>query len=154
MLKLNFAISFLLFSVMAHSLTMAQRAEFNDQYLQTILAASKDKQSAGLIYAWSPRMPLSILGVEELSKIAKTLQLPLYVVLDPAAIETEVLSASADNTLLSNSPKMVSNVLASMSMKIHYPSLVIYKNGLLLTPSRPGYDEPERLEEFIIRRLK
>lgn len=129
-------------------------SEFTDRDLDSILRSEDTQNTAGLIYAWSPRMPLSILGADEIAIIAKKLNLPLYIVVDPSATEQEIRNSVGNNSLLKNSAALRSEKLISMSMKIHYPSLVMYRNGNLLTPSRPGYDEPERLEAYIIRRLK
>jgi hypothetical protein len=130
------------------------RASFLDTNLMELLKTSGQKGEGGLIYIWSPRMPLSILGVEELTVVARKLKLPLTVVVDPTSIETEIARASKENYILKNSFRMDSAVLTSMNIKIHYPSLVIYKNGQLLSPSRPGYDEPDRVEDYLVRRLK
>ncbi|MBL7543159.1 MAG: hypothetical protein JNL11_05050 [Bdellovibrionaceae bacterium] len=145
-----------IFLLGAFSIAYAHAAggEFSDLHLQHILETSRLQNTAGLIYAWSPRMPLSILGAEELSVLAAKLNLPLHIVLDPTALEDDVLATAKNNFFLEHSPKLDSSILIAMNMKIHYPSLILYKNGQLLNPSRPGYDEPERLENYVIQRLK
>lgn len=148
----SISILFLAFNCGAQSTTV--RPLFKDTQLKELLANSQEKSLNRLIYVWSPRMPLSILGVEELSQIAYKFSLPLTVLVDPAAVESEIISSARGNPLLKNSSRLDSATLVSMSMSIHYPSLVLIKNGKLLRPSRPGYDEPERVEDYLMRRLK
>ncbi len=154
MLKHVLTLSIIFTWIFSQAQITAVRGEFTDQNLLKLLDNSGSKKASGVIYSWSPKMPLSELGVEELAEIATRLKIPLTIVLDPNVPEAEVLAASKGNLLLKDSLKLKSATLTAMSMKIHYPSLVIYKNGQLLSPSRPGYDEPERVEEYLIRRLK
>ena len=115
---------------------------------------SEVKQSAGLIYAWSPRMNISIRGALEIFEIAQKLNLELIFVLDPAAVDEEVRQVVEKYPVLHNTFKLQSDTLIAMSMKIHYPSLILYQNGKILPISRPGYDEPERAIDYLLRRLQ
>lgn len=132
----------------------AHANSFTDKHLRVLLAQSEIKQSSGLIYIWSPRMNLSILGAHEIQVVAHKLNLEVTFVLDPAAVSEEVKEVVTQYPLLQQTPKLESETLIGMNMKIHFPSLIIYQNGKLLSISRPGYDEPERVEEYLTRRLQ
>ena len=127
---------------------------FSDESLQSLLAHSAENKTSGVIYSWSPRMPLSIRGVYELRTIAQKMGLEMQLVLDPSAVENEIQQSIAEFPLLAGTPRLKSSKLVAMSMMIHYPSLIIYKNGHLYPISRPGYDEPERVELYLKRVLK
>ena len=55
--------------------------EFSDAYLRKLVRENK----AGLIYAWSPHMPLSVDFMKYAQRAAAKLGLKFFLVLDPAA---------------------------------------------------------------------
>ena len=129
-----------------------ERARFSDQSLQDILTYSEFHQSAGLIYTWSPRMSLSTRGVSEIVRLARDLQLDITVLVDPNLPDEESLSAT-ENLWLGHSMKAESPALVRLGISLHYPNLIIYKNGKI-DSIRPGYDEPARVRDYILRRLQ
>lgn len=137
----------------ASSIAFSQeRAGFTDQSLQDILTYSDFHQSAGLMYTWSPRMTLSIRGVSEITSLARELNLDITVLVDPNLPDEETLSAT-ENLWLGHSLKAESKILDRLGITIHYPNLIIYKNGKI-DSIRPGYDEPVRVRDYILRRLR
>ncbi len=135
-------------------LNVAQAREaFTDDSLKALLADSANRKVSGVIYTWSPRMNLSILGTVELAAIARQLQLDMTVLVDPAVTAPEI-EFYKNVPELQNSYWLSSMYLYKIGITQHYPALVVYKNGKILAPLRPGYDEPARVREYLIRRLQ
>ncbi len=107
---------------------------FNDELLKKILNKSKKNQSKGIIYAWSENMPLSKIGLKEVTKVAKELNFQLVDIRE--------------------SKKQNKNSISSFELKArglgdHFPSLLVFKNGKLVSDVRPGYDNPKRLRKYL-----
>jgi hypothetical protein len=90
---------------------------FTDEDLKYVL----EKNDQGIIYLWSPFMPLSILGREEIIDVAKKMDIGLTLVVDPLAIETQTPD-----------PLMKSRALMVHGVLDHYPAVSIYSDGKLL----------------------
>jgi hypothetical protein len=143
-----------LFLILSFALISASSgAEFTDQDLQELLKKSADQQTSGIIWIWSPRMILSYRGYEELRPISLLLQLDVTYLVDPYVSEDDINQTAYNQDLLL-SKKMHSNVLSQIGGLIHYPVLIIYQNGQIQLPSRPGYDEPWRLYDYLAKRLR
>jgi hypothetical protein len=111
--------------------TQAFAHQFNDQRLEKHLK----RHPQGMIYIWSPYMPLSVKGLAEAKAVAKKNNLSFLSLLDPYA----------------HRPKL--NVLASekiinLQVLNHFPSVVFHKNGRLLKNVLQGYEVPEGLEIY------
>lgn len=117
---------------------------FTDESLKKLLNRSKKNKTSGLIYAWSPSMTLSIRGAQEAVQVAKELGLELTVIHDSRASQEEVSQAKIKNT-----EKLQSFELVRRNMEIHFPSVILYKNGDIINYARPGYDVPDRLKSYI-----
>ena len=129
------------------------RPQFTDQDLEQLLKNSFENKTSGIIWIWSPRMILSYKGYQELRPISILLQLDVTYLVDPFVTETEIINTSISQELF-NSKTMNSKVLSNLGGLIHYPVLIIYENGQIKLPSRPGYDEPWRLYDYLARRLR
>lgn len=125
---------------------------FQDDNLEQLLKLSELNQTSGVIWVWSPRMNLSIYGLSELKPIAALLDLELTVLVDPHHPEMSIYDPQYAS-LFSESLVMRSKTLEKYGALLHFPVLIVYKNGKLLLPNRPGYDEPERLYRYLVRRL-
>lgn len=131
----------------------AARPYFKDEDLMQILAYSKEFKTAGLLYTWSPRMSLSSLGALEIQQVAHDLKLHLTILVDPNSTDYEI-TTSAQDAVTANSAYLGSAILSYKSVYLHYPGLLIYKNGKFRGALRPGYDEPNRIKSYILRRLQ
>ena len=138
--------------VLSFSLSAHAFSHFNDESLAQLLKNSELNQKSGVIWVWSPRMNLSIFGLSELKPIAALLDLELTVLVDPNHPELVVYNTDYA-PLMSQSLVMSSKILESQGALLHFPVLIIYKNGKILSPNRPGYDEPGRLYRYLARRL-
>jgi|CXWL01.1.fsa_nt_gi hypothetical protein len=103
---------------------------FTDSDLRELVAGKK----AGLVYAWSPNMPLSEDSVRDIAEAAKSMGLELTYVADPnvdAAFVERV--AKRDGLDIIEPKQMHSLELAMLGMHMHYPSTLVYSNGRILT---------------------
>jgi hypothetical protein len=146
-----YVLIFLLLSAFSQSSLGFSR--FDDNSLNQLLAHSAANQTSGVIWVWSPRMNISSFGMTELKPIAALLDLEVTVLVDPFLSEEEVYKNKYINLLI-NSQVLDSQELIRRGALVHFPVLFVYKNGQLLTPSRPGYDEPGRLYEYLSRRAR
>lgn len=130
--------------------SQAQRL-FTDKDLQLLL----NKGSAGVIYIWSPHMPLSISGIREISALAKRLKIDLSILMDPNASQDSAVRSVKQNHLVSSSTvKLAASELIQRNSIYHFPSYVFFKDHKILGDSRLGYDEPKRLEQVVREKLK
>lgn len=125
---------------------------FTDFNLQKILDASATSGKAHVIYVWSPRMNLSLKGVKEISSYAETKKIDLTVIADPMANPDEVRQIVMRNRWPSKYEyKLDSDILKQHNATIHFPALLIVKDGKIAAPVRPGYDTPDRLDKFLVK---
>ena len=117
-------------------LAFAQANGFNDEDLSILL----EKQQAGIIYVWSPFMPLSIIGREEIIDISHNLGVP-----------AKLLVGYPEGQNISDD-EVTSESLLTMGVFDHFPALLVYVNGKLLKTIIHGYEAPESLE-FMIKKL-
>lgn len=91
-------------------------AQVTDRSLNKFM---QDNQK-GIIYVWSPYMPLSVLGRQEIIQIAKDLNLPVLLTIDPSArgIQTE-------------DQKLESRILMRSGVLDHFPATLLFENGKL-----------------------
>src|SRR5262245_58989524 len=90
---------------------------------------------AGMIYLWSPGMPLSIRGLEEARAAAKILGIAFTaVVADATPAEMHGVDASIARS-------MSAIDLVYRNATIHYPSITFYQHGALLGSAIPGYKQ-------------
>ena len=81
------------------------------------------KEGKGLIYLWSPQMPLSQKGIGEIKKVAAKYGYKLIIVLDPLAknLKPEMLTY--------DSLRLDSFELKMRNAYMHFPSLLGFENG-------------------------
>jgi hypothetical protein len=104
---------------------------FTDDDLRALVRAN----AAGMIYVWSPGMPLSIRGLEEARAAAKALGVAFTaVVADATPAELRGVDASIGRS-------MSALDLVYRNATIHYPSITFYQHGALLGSAIPGYKQ-------------
>jgi hypothetical protein len=126
------------------------RSEFQDKDLDKLLSISKKTHKKGLIYIWSPHMPLSLRGVHEAKKITKSKGIELTVVLDPyASADLAAKVATRESFPKAYLRPLESRVLLEKNMTLHFPSVIPYRDGTLARDMRGGYDNPKRLASYL-----
>lgn len=98
------------------------------------------KNKNGLIYTWSPAMPFSVNGLEEVQKLSKQENLKLLVVLDPLANSQQAKKIiEIKKWPAEYLHKSISTDLKFRNLYNHYPSVVFFKNGEIKDTLIPGY---------------
>lgn len=109
---------------------------FSDQDMMKLLKSKKQ----GFIYVWSPRMVYSVQEMKRYQKVAADLHIEFVPVLDPQVPSSEALAAL--KTLSPELPKERRLASQDISIKrmdsvelymrdttLHFPSLIVFKNG-------------------------
>lgn len=113
----------------------------------------KEHQS-GVVYSWSPHMPLSVSGYEEIESATKSLGLTLVAVLsdhtnDDFAVEQSELSGIPATALQRNR----SVELIMRDLQVHAPAILIFADGKFVSPTLPGFRHARDYETLISRFL-
>lgn len=91
----------------------------------------------GMIYVWSPGMPLSILGIAEAKAAADSLGVAFTAVVADAH-DADLRSLGVDSAYQQT---LNSLELVYRDATIHYPSVIFYRAGALLGSAIPGYKQ-------------
>lgn len=102
-----------------------------DARLDSIVRTNK----RGMVYVWSPRMPLSIIGLEQARQAAAQLKVAFTaIVAETNDEELRTISVSREFTT-----RMESLELVYRNANIHYPSALFYDEGRIVDGAFPGY---------------
>lgn len=127
-----------------------KEAAFTDWDLAELLDHSFEKKQAGLIYVWSPHMNLSVKGYHEAEKVAQDKHIDFTPMLDPnAAMDMAKKVAHANHIPDVALRRFAADSLYHRNMIEHYPSFVVYRNGVIPGNARMGYDVPQALSNFV-----
>jgi hypothetical protein len=112
----------------------------NGEYLTDAdLKAELSKAGQALIYAWSPNMPLSVIGFPQAQEIAKNLRIKFIPVMDPETDEAYAKKIVSEKHLPESALRRSSSVeLGARQMGLHYPSTLVYSKGKF-SRLYPGY---------------
>ncbi|MGZ3725461.1 MAG: hypothetical protein ACXWQQ_06660 [Pseudobdellovibrio sp.] len=124
---------------MIRSAPVKLTGKFNDQELFKLLGKNKN----GLIYVWSPYMPLSVDAIENIQAAADMNHLPLTILLDGKAGLKDA-KAWADKKSFIKPEYMTqvsSNEMFDRSMQVHYPILFYYNDQFLSNRTYIGHKE-------------
>jgi hypothetical protein len=109
---------------------------FTDAELARTLKAS---QGGGVIYSWSPFMDHSVRGIKTIREVAQKNNLALTIVLDPNVKEADALKALKKEGITGvKLTKMHSFEMRKRNTLMHFPNIVMYKNGRMVGPMVPG----------------
>jgi len=140
----------------AQEKSCADAGSFDDRDLKTLLRQSKKHRTLGVIYSWSPHMVLSFEGIKELKEIAAHRKIETTILLEPFADarDVEVVATHPDHGITpSDCRRINSRKLWAAGIGIHYPTYIFYRHGKILMPRFPGYEAPEKLDQFIINKF-
>jgi hypothetical protein len=101
--------------------TITKGAGFSDGDLATLLKGNK-----GLIYVWSPRMPLSVRGVKDFAKAAASFGLPVTFLLDPFTSARDEEIAKREGFPVQ---RLRSFDLMYRGALLHFPGFFYYSQG-------------------------
>ena len=119
---------------------------FADKDLKAALKAHKQ----GLIYVWSPHMPLSVEGLQEIKDAAKKLNMHLTILQDGKANPQGTAKwVKTKRVLASETTPVASRELYARQVQLHYPVLFIYKDGFLSNRTIVGHKKADTFEKWI-----
>lgn len=107
-----------------------------------VLAALLRKHRRGILYAWSPHMPVSFYGLPRIASAANTLGMKVFFVMDPHADEAEArLEATKHGLPASALTRMESFELFERGLPNHFPSILVFDRGRIVGNPIPGVKE-------------
>jgi hypothetical protein len=121
-----------------------------DHDVESILRSN----DAGVFYAWSPHMPLSVDGWEEIRSAAEALGIAVTPVLSSHAN----IGYARDRALRIDMPAsgFALNQSVELNMRdlnVHAPAILVYSRGRFASPVIPGFRYTEDYEAVISRYL-
>jgi hypothetical protein len=127
------------------------RKSFSDDHLRLIVQKAK----RGIVYAWSPSMPLSFQGAKDIVKVGEKLGLQVFFALDPHAEEETARRSliSIPGADLEALRRIESYELFYRGVGVHYPAIIVFENGKIKGQSIPGVKRPDVYEELVKREL-
>lgn len=97
------------------------------------------RSGRGVIYVWSPHMPLSLDAVAPLSAAARALDLAVTLLLDPATDPAFAARVAADRGLPAAALRVADSVdLQFRDVLVHAPAAIAYAGGQLVGSAYPG----------------
>ncbi len=126
--------------------SLAQEKKFTDIELKKILRTQK----SGLIYVWSPGMPLSEKGLVEAEKLCAQNKINFVALSDPQS-NLFIKDASTYDDLRKQSlaHPMASMQLQELGTLDHFPAMIFFKDGKIVKPILHGYESIEGMKIFL-----
>ncbi len=119
--------------------THPERAGFTDKNI----AAFIRKNKTGVIYVWSPRMDLSVKGIQEIQKAAREKKLPVLVLMDKDVPAHE--KVKLEKKLGSSVTTTVDSFELNMRhVQMHFPAVLVFKNQKIQPGVKYGYEKAHR----------
>lgn len=106
---------------------------FDDAALDSLISAN----GRGMIYVWSPRMPLSVQGLSEARAAAEKLGISFTAV----AAEANDDELRASQFLRADKQRFESVELVYRNATVHYPSVVLYHDSHIVDGAFLGYKD-------------
>jgi hypothetical protein len=108
--------------------------------------AAEASSCAGIVYVWSPRMPLSRTGIAEIAAAAEALGVTLHVVQSTELTDRPSGRGPAP-------PDALARALISTGATLHEPALVVHAGGRLLGPAILGFKTADAYRSLVEERL-
>jgi len=132
------------------SRTPAPAPAFTDRDLAALL----ERRTRGVLYLWSPHMPLSVDGYTELRRAAEAKQLEVVALLDPQSDRRFAAAAVAEGRLPAAALHVADSVeLQFRELPLHAPAIVAFRDGRLQATVLRGYRSTEEYGTFLDRVL-
>lgn len=116
------------------------------------LYSSMKKNEWGVIYVWTPYMPLSVQGIAEIKKAMKNSGGELTILLDPKATLSEAEKWVEKGLVQKNELKRAeSNEIFDRGLGVHYPAVYIYKNEFLANSDYVGFKKAQIYSKWFLQ---
>jgi hypothetical protein len=127
-----------------------EQANSPDVFTDEDVAAIVDSNEAGVFYAWSPHMPLSVDGYAEIRAAAEALNIAVTPVLNGHAN----IGYAHDRARRVDMPaagfaRNRSVELNMRALNVHAPAILIYAHGRIVSPVIPGFRYAQDYEGLI-----
>lgn len=121
---------------------------FTDADLRTLVASGRP----GVVYVWSPHMPLSVDGYRHLAAAAEARGMSVHAMLEPAADRSFAQSSPARGVLPPDALRVADSVeLWFRDVHLHAPSILVFARGRIAGDAWPGYHSAEEYGVFLDR---
>lgn len=109
---------------------------FDDDSLRALVGSHR----VGVIYVWSPHMPLSVDGYRSVARVARDLGIAMTAVLDPNANARYAQAVASSARLPADALTPFRSVeMVFRNATTHAPSVLIYRNRRVIGLAVPGY---------------
>ena len=124
----------------------SMRNTFTDTSLDSLMRVN----ARGMVYVWSPRMPLSVTGLTEARAAAQMLGISFTaVVAETNDAELRELTTRVPNVISANDEqRMESLELVYRNANIHYPTALFYQDGRIVDGVFAGYKNRETFAKY------
>jgi hypothetical protein len=118
----------------------------DDKYLAQYL----QEHNEGVIYLWSPGMPLSLVGLKEAELVAKDLNVSFLAVSDKDS-KRFLVNESGYSGVFKKSLDMPLNSyqLSKKGIYDHFPAMAFFKNGKILKNIIHGYEKKVGVKAYL-----
>ena len=124
---------------------------FSDDDLAELLKKNK----TGIIYVWSPYMPLSVAALHEIKSAAHAKELPLTILVDGKAQPSATSEWIGKKGVETRDVKPAnSNELLARGLGLHYPTVFVYSGGYLSNRTYVGNKESRLYQNWLTLELK
>ncbi len=124
----------------------AAAPRFNDADLAVVMAAAP----RGVIYSWSPHMPLSVDGYRAVTTAAAERGLAVEVVLDPGGDRDFAAAAQSGGGLPPSALRVADSVeLLFRDVHVHAPAVQAWAGGRLIGSAFPGFHRAAEYGAFL-----
>ena len=118
------------------------------------LAALLDRRAGGVLYLWSPHMPLSVDGYAELRQAAAAKRLEVVALLDPQSDRQFAAASVTEGRLPVAALRVADSVeLQFRELPLHAPAVVVFRDGRLQATVLRGYRSAEGVAAFLRSRV-
>lgn len=124
---------------------------FTDDDVRALLAAD----AQGVIFVWSPHMPLSVDAYRTVADVARRMNLSFTALRDPMADAAYADGIAREAGLPASALRTFASVeLSFRQATLHSPSLLVFAHGRFAGLAVPGYREAAGFEAAISERLR
>jgi hypothetical protein len=128
-----------------------EKDAFTDDDVRSLVAAN----AQGVIFVWSPHMPLSVDAYRTVAAVARRLQLSFTTLRDPMADAAYAEGVAREAELPASALRTFASVeLSFRQATLHSPSLLVFARGRFAGLAVPGYREAAGFEAAISERLR
>jgi hypothetical protein len=125
-------------------------AAFSDDDVRALLGAAPQ----GVIYLWSPHMPLSVDGYRTVSDLARRLRMSFTAVRDPMSDAGYAAAVAREAGLPASALRTFTSIeLSFRQLNLHAPAVLVFSAGRFDGLAVPGYREAAGFEAAIAGRI-